>query len=100
MRSHNATSAEEEGIITTTQTTGTLANNASGKENEQKSYIARTCWSAQYVVKVVVLIKRNGIINNFCARTTPRAQGERGIITTTQITCTLANNASGKMREN
>ena len=41
---------EEEGIITTTQTTCTLANNASGKENEQRLYIARTCWSAQYVV--------------------------------------------------
>ena len=28
------------------------------------------------VVEVVDLIKRNGIINNFCARTTPRARDE------------------------
>ena len=58
-----------EGIITTTQTTCTLANNASGKKNEQRLYIARhNVGAAQYVVEVVVLIKRNGIINNFCAR--------------------------------
>ena len=31
LRSHNATSAEGERMITRTQTTGTLANNASGK---------------------------------------------------------------------
>ena len=79
LRSHNATSAEGEGIITTTQTTCTLANNASGKKNEQRLYIARhNVGAAQYVVEVVVLKKRNGIINNFCARTTPRAQRERG----------------------
>ena len=35
--------------------------------------------SALVVEVVVVLIKRNGIINNLCARTTPRARGKKPV---------------------
>ena len=60
LRSHNATSAGREG------------------NNKMTSFLAgMSCFPSERVVKVV-LIKRNGIINNFCARTTPRAQRERG----------------------
>jgi hypothetical protein len=78
LRSHNATSAEERGNYKTTQTTCTLANNASGQGNEQRLYIARhnvgaagspkkiAFWGAmQYVVKVVVLKKEMVLSTTF-----------------------------------
>ena len=54
--------------------------------NKMTSFLAgMSCFPSERVVKVVVLKKRNGITNNFCARTTPRAQRNKQKIQTIKL---------------
>ena len=79
MRSHNATSAEERGNYN--DNTDNMYARINTRERAGKRTEVIHC--KDMLVRAVCCLscrfkKRNGIINNICARTTPRAQRGRG----------------------
>ena len=69
---------EGEGLIKTTQTTIPLRQHCSAGRQTKIKYRKAQCWRRAVCCLSCRFKKRNGIINNFCARTTPRAQRREG----------------------